>query len=512
MLRQSQNANFLSAQSSPASSDFTLTSGEYLSLPIQQFDDVNLTDGRERYTEAVNYYGPEAVDNNIALSPSSSTKAGKDIQVSVQSYPLALSPDGLCLDDRQLDLSYQGSEGSISKPTSGSLLYNYRPVPLRWQFLLAVLSSLLVFLALSQLALHLLPDASDVDEDLPVFQNVTEVRKRSDPYSGPAGDRWHFIRHGNHTESSVSTRIHSTTKDEGQPTSFTSPTPTSTTPVSTTQTSTIQSSNTETSSSTMSSSHHVHHSSTSQSSSNVQLPSSTPSSLSETESFSSSTVQSSPSADIPPSTQSSSTHSPSTQPSSTTQLPLSSQSSTPSTSSTRSTPPTQPSSPTQPTSTIQTSSSTQSSSSIQFPASTTPSFMTEIATITTQTQASTETQPTTELQPTTQTQPTTGTQPMETRTTTTFSETQPSDYPSTGEQSTVTPGSDNPNPDNQSSSTTGPVSTGQNQNLPKPGPDQTTTTLQGSGNHLLQTPTFADGPFPKPTTSSPATTPTGASK
>ncbi|KAI1419522.1 hypothetical protein F5Y12DRAFT_720626 [Xylaria sp. FL1777] len=248
----SHNAGLLSAQSSPALSDTTLTNDDYLSLPIQQFDEVDLVTDHDGYAEAVGSYGPEVVDRNSTPSHSFSTKAGKGLEVRVESYPLALSPSGLFLDDRPQDFSYRGSEGIVdnSLPVSSSSLYNYKPVPLRWRFIIIVFGSLVVLLVLSQSALRLLPDASNMDELLPAFQNITEIRKRSGFYNDAAGNNERFSKYGNHTEATVSTRVYSTSKFENQPTSSTysfSSVQSSTTQSSTTQSSTTQSSATQSS-------------------------------------------------------------------------------------------------------------------------------------------------------------------------------------------------------------------------------------------------------------------------
>ncbi|KAI3338450.1 hypothetical protein F4824DRAFT_81166 [Ustulina deusta] len=252
----------LSEQSSPALSDSTLTDEDYLRLPIQQFDEVDLVDNHDRYAEVAGCYGPEVVDNNPTLSHSSSTKAGTGLEVRVESYPLALSPGGLYLDDRPQDFSYRGSEGIICNPLPISpSLYNYRPVPLRWRFILIVFGGLVTFLVLSQVALRLLPDASNMDEPLPAFQNITEIRKRSGLDDGAAGNKEHFIKYWNHTDTTAYTRVHSTTKVEDQPTSS------------------------------------AQSSSSSQSSSSTEASSSTESSSSSTESSSSSTESSSSSTE-----------------------------------------------------------------------------------------------------------------------------------------------------------------------------------------------------------------------
>ncbi|KAI0539208.1 hypothetical protein GGR58DRAFT_259904 [Xylaria digitata] len=225
------NANLPSAQSSPAFSDSALTDEDYLSLPIQQFDEVDLVDESDRYTGVVGSYGPEVV--GATLSPSHSTE-GNGLEVRVESYPLALSPGGLYTDDRLQDFGYRGSEEAIRKPLStSSLLYNYKPVPLRWLFILILFCGLVAFLALSQFALRLLPDASNTDKTLPLFQNITEIRKRSDLHNGGVRNQRH-LRHGNNTETNGPTGVYSTTvsssttKTKGQPTSS-SPTSTTTT-------------------------------------------------------------------------------------------------------------------------------------------------------------------------------------------------------------------------------------------------------------------------------------------
>ncbi|KAI1155290.1 hypothetical protein F4825DRAFT_69396 [Nemania diffusa] len=227
------NERLLSAQSSPALSDSTLTDRDYLSLPIQRFEEVDLSDARGRYAEYMGSYGPEVVYDGAFTS-----KVGKGLEVRVESYPLALSPGGLYVDDRFQDSSYRGSGGIIEdSSTMSPTLDDYKPVPLRWRFILLVFGGLVTFLALSVLALRLLPDASDVVDTVPVFQNTSEIRKRSGPHGGGGGHGVHF---GNSTEgisttetistteASITTKSSTTTEVEGRPTSSTTTTTTTT--------------------------------------------------------------------------------------------------------------------------------------------------------------------------------------------------------------------------------------------------------------------------------------------
>ncbi|KAI1311841.1 hypothetical protein F5Y03DRAFT_290691 [Xylaria venustula] len=210
----SHNPALSAAHSSPASSNSTLTDDSYLSLPIQQFDEVDLVDSHDRYAEVVGYYGPRVADNEGTLAHSLSIKAGKGLEVRVESYPLAISPGGLYLDDRQQDFSYQGFQGNFSEPLAvSSSFYNYKPVPLRWRFIVILLGGLIALLTLSQVALRILPDASNMNEHIPVFQNITEIRKRSGPYNGVVRNN-----HGNHSETDSVTLSQSTIID-GQSTS-----------------------------------------------------------------------------------------------------------------------------------------------------------------------------------------------------------------------------------------------------------------------------------------------------
>jgi len=177
-----QSPTFLSTHTSPALSDTTLIGEDYLALPIQHFDEVDLTDRSGRYAEEASYNLPEVVEDDIDITYSNSTKAGKGLEVRVEAYPLALSPGGLYPDDRQKeDYSYLGSEGIDDEKSTPvrSRRYDYKPVPLRWRFVLSLLGGLIVFLAMWELALRLLPDASHMDGSLSVFQNVSEIRKRS---------------------------------------------------------------------------------------------------------------------------------------------------------------------------------------------------------------------------------------------------------------------------------------------------------------------------------------------
>ncbi|KAI1750212.1 hypothetical protein F4782DRAFT_541766 [Xylaria castorea] len=215
---QQHNINPPSVQSSPALSDTSLTTEDYM----------NLTDAHGRYAEVLGYYGPEVVDNNDLAYDSYNTKAGKGLEVRIKSYPLDLSPD----------YSYRGSEGLIEKPLGDfSSLYNYRPVPLRWRFILIVFGGLVAFLALSELSLRFLPDASEMDEFLPAFQNISEIRKRSGHHDD-GGDGGHFTGPNNDTQADTTLGVSlitvvSSSKEMSRITSTTSTIPTTSTTLTT---------------------------------------------------------------------------------------------------------------------------------------------------------------------------------------------------------------------------------------------------------------------------------------
>ncbi|CAJ2510888.1 Uu.00g065130.m01.CDS01 [Anthostomella pinea] len=195
VIRQStipHEQDWLSVGSSPALSDTTLVGADYLDLPIQRFDEVDLGDYGS-YVEYRGYYGPEvthAVDTRDLqagvgievrdLSYSKSLKAGLGIEVRVKETALDYSPGGLYIDFPTEDYGYRGSEGIVEKHTPSSPAdYNYKPLSLKWLFLFLLFGALLFFVVIAGLALRLLPDASKAAGTLPAFQNITEIRRRS---------------------------------------------------------------------------------------------------------------------------------------------------------------------------------------------------------------------------------------------------------------------------------------------------------------------------------------------
>ncbi|GAP87913.1 hypothetical protein SAMD00023353_1600890 [Rosellinia necatrix] len=175
----------LTANGSPALSDTTLSGEDYLSLPRQQFDDVDLTDTRDEYAM---HHGLEAVGNGVFGSEARTRGVGEGIEVRTGIYPTALSPGGLHVNDRVRDTSYQGSRGVVEKALPVPFeAYTYKPVPLRWWYILMIFGSLIAFLTISELALRLLPDASTAHVTLPKSQNISEIRRRSGFHGGTKG-------------------------------------------------------------------------------------------------------------------------------------------------------------------------------------------------------------------------------------------------------------------------------------------------------------------------------------
>ncbi|RYP67451.1 hypothetical protein DL771_007229 [Monosporascus sp. 5C6A] len=134
-----------SPHSSPALSDTAPISGGYPEAHDDGYLEVNIGD----YAEYGGYYGPQAVN----VSPTKSLKAGLGIEV----RPVTETSDGLYVDDPSTNISYKGSEGNIEERITCE---NYRPPVLRKRFLLVLIAALAVLLGLTELAVHLLPDAS----------------------------------------------------------------------------------------------------------------------------------------------------------------------------------------------------------------------------------------------------------------------------------------------------------------------------------------------------------------
>ncbi|KAI1179798.1 hypothetical protein F4777DRAFT_400235 [Nemania sp. FL0916] len=301
----SHNTNPPSAKSSPAlsdSSDTSLLNQDYLALPIQRFDEVDLGDGRGGYVEEVSYYGPEVAGNNPIAYDSSLLKKAEGIEVRIQSYPLALSPAGLCTDDDQLpDVVYsepeEDNEKSIPIPSRG---YNYKPVPLRWWFVLLVFGGLVAFLALGELALRKLPNASEMNDTLPLFQNISEIRRRSSSQDDNDKHDWQRPPHSSSTQAISSTET-VTSETKTTKTTTTRTTRTSSTAHTTTTTSTkTRTSRTSTSSTTSSVS--------STSASSKTSPTTTPSTTSTPSTPSTPSEASTPSTPSAPSTPSTTVH------------------------------------------------------------------------------------------------------------------------------------------------------------------------------------------------------------
>ncbi|KAI0479412.1 hypothetical protein GGR56DRAFT_673336 [Xylariaceae sp. FL0804] len=182
VLRQStspQDSAHSSLQSSPALSDTTLVENEYFlqfdrQFYDQQFDEVDIGD----YVENHGYYAPEVV----SFASIKSLELGQGLEVRIKETPCDYTPGGLYCDGPPAeDLSYKGSDGLSEKlPATGFAPdYDYKPLSLRWRFLLSLCAALAALLALAVLALQVLPDASLANSVAPSSLNTTEIRVRS---------------------------------------------------------------------------------------------------------------------------------------------------------------------------------------------------------------------------------------------------------------------------------------------------------------------------------------------
>ncbi len=144
-----------SLHSSPALSDTALLSGDYLEVYGNEYNERDIGD----FAEYNKYYGPQPVD----ASPTKSLKAGLGIEVCHEPQVPNVTVNELFLDhplDHPLvDNSYKGSEGSIEQQDSNQL-HNYKPLILRRRSLVLLFAALVVLLALTEVIVHLLPDAS----------------------------------------------------------------------------------------------------------------------------------------------------------------------------------------------------------------------------------------------------------------------------------------------------------------------------------------------------------------
>ncbi|KAI1139883.1 hypothetical protein F5Y05DRAFT_380326 [Hypoxylon sp. FL0543] len=159
-----------SAHASPAFSDTTLVAGDYLDVPIRHYEELDIGDYVEYHGE---YYGPEAA----SLSPTPSTKAGLGLEV--HSWPVALSPGGLYVDDPWNNISYRGSEGKIEEEIPREPR-NYKPSVLRGMFLVTLFLVLSILVVLAGLAIQLLPKDSGVIIPFRVNGSTAEIHRRSD--------------------------------------------------------------------------------------------------------------------------------------------------------------------------------------------------------------------------------------------------------------------------------------------------------------------------------------------
>ncbi|RYP63150.1 hypothetical protein DL769_007061 [Monosporascus sp. CRB-8-3] len=164
-----------SFRSSPVLSDATLLSGDYLEAQDDGYLEVDIGD----YAEYGEYYGPQAIN----VSPTKSLKAGLGIEV----RPRTDASDGLYLDDPLPSVGYKGSEGNIEERVPCDTP-NYRPLVLRKRFLLALVMAMAILLSLTELAVHLLPDASKMPGDADGQDSILGPLRSRSSRRGSAGD------------------------------------------------------------------------------------------------------------------------------------------------------------------------------------------------------------------------------------------------------------------------------------------------------------------------------------
>ena len=150
--QQELNPEKQSLHSSPALSDTTVTSGDYLEVYGNGHHEVDRADFAEYGAEL---YGPEPA----SLSPSRSLKAGLGIEVLPKRARFDLAVDGLYLDEPVVNTRYMGSEGDIEDQIQ-ALGAEYKPLVLRKRFLLVFLTVLLILLVITELTVHLISSSS----------------------------------------------------------------------------------------------------------------------------------------------------------------------------------------------------------------------------------------------------------------------------------------------------------------------------------------------------------------
>ncbi|RYO90971.1 hypothetical protein DL763_005142 [Monosporascus cannonballus] len=161
--------------SSPALSDTTLISGDYLEVHDDGHPEVDIGD----YAEYGGYYGPRATNASLTKS----LRAGLGIEV----RPGTEASDGLCVDDPSTSISYKGSEGNVEERVPCDAP-NYRPPVLRKRFLFALIAALVVLLSLTELAVHLFPDASKTPSAADGRDSTPELLHSPSSRKGSAGD------------------------------------------------------------------------------------------------------------------------------------------------------------------------------------------------------------------------------------------------------------------------------------------------------------------------------------
>ncbi|KAI1091200.1 hypothetical protein F5B19DRAFT_288221 [Rostrohypoxylon terebratum] len=158
-----------SIHSSPALSDTTLTEGDYLDVPIRH-DETSQGDCIEYY----GHYGPEVASR----SPTPSIKASAGLEVVANtSDPPHSSYGYLYIDDPSNDLSYRGSEGKVEDEDCERP--NYKPPVLGRNFLITLFLILVIFVALAELAIQLMPNDSGNTGPSEAPNGTVEIRARS---------------------------------------------------------------------------------------------------------------------------------------------------------------------------------------------------------------------------------------------------------------------------------------------------------------------------------------------
>jgi hypothetical protein len=158
--------------SSPALSDHTLVSGDYLEVHSNDYQEVDIGE----YVEYCDYYGPQAAD--ATSSPTKSVKAGLGIEVRPIPAPEDLVDDGGYVYDEPSDLAYRGCEGNIERQDPDEPP-NHKPVVLRKRFLVILVVVLILLLGVTELAVHVFSNDASSAPGPVSHSNSTDLRPRS---------------------------------------------------------------------------------------------------------------------------------------------------------------------------------------------------------------------------------------------------------------------------------------------------------------------------------------------